>query len=379
MKLTAKDLLKLKIIDEIIPEPLGGAHRDPDNIANDITTTTTISTAPSTTSENSSESTTTTSATIQYTFDVEKMSPFTGKELPPETWLNRPRRVIAFKIDNNINARPQSGLQEADAVHEILVEGGMTRFLAFFYDNTSKYLGPIRSARPTDPTVVRPYGGTLVVSGATAGLIPSIRELGVPVLEEQNSPVMFRISNRKAPHNLYADTELVRERIEERGFYFLQPGPGPLYPFGLNQNNWVEGADRVTVKYSEFTTVIWKLDGKKYSRFIIDKYSENKEAVAHNFISQDGNYTDILQTETIVVLQGPIYKDQATTLPSVLTVGVGNAYVFNNDKYIQGTWRRGDINEPFVLTDLNGDDIQVPPSTQWVHILPNEGEILIDN
>ena len=352
---------------------------DSDNIANDITTTTTISTAPSTTSANSSESTTTTSATIQYTFDVEKMSPFTGKELPPETWLNRPRRVIAFKIDNNINARPQSGLQEADAVHEILVEGGMTRFLAFFYDNTSKYLGPIRSARPTDPTVVRPYGGTLVVSGATAGLIPSIRDLGVPVLEEQNSPVMFRISNRKAPHNLYADTELVRERIEERGFYFLQPGPGPLYPFGLNQNNWSEGADKITVKYSESTTVIWKLDGEKYSRFIIDKYSENNEAVAHNFISQDGNYTDILQTETIVVLQGPLYKDPATTLPSVLTVGVGNAYIFNNDRYIEGTWRRGDIIEPFVLTDNNGEDIQVPPSTQWVHILPNEGEILIDN
>ena len=36
MKLTAKDLLKLKIIDEIIPEPLGGAHRDPDSIALDI-------------------------------------------------------------------------------------------------------------------------------------------------------------------------------------------------------------------------------------------------------------------------------------------------------------------------------------------------------
>ena len=352
---------------------------DGDSTTNDVTTTTTTSNNPSTTTVNSNESTTTTAASIQYIFDVEKMSPFTGKELPPETWLNRPRRVIAFKIDNNINARPQSGLQEADAVHEILVEGGMTRFLAFFYDNTSKYLGPIRSARPTDPTVVRPYGGTLVVSGATAGLIPSIRELGVPVLEEQNTPVMFRISNRKKPHNLYADTELVRERIEERGFYFLQPGPGPLYPFGLNQNNWVNGADKITVKYSDFTTVIWKLDGEKYSRFIIDKYSENKEAVAHNFVSQDGNYTDILQTETIVVLQRPIYKDQATTLPSVLTVGVGNAYVFNNDKYIQGTWRRGDINEPFVLTDLEGNEIQVPPSTQWVHILPNEGEILIEN
>ena len=36
MKLTAKDLLKLGVIDEIISEPLGGAHRDPDNISSDI-------------------------------------------------------------------------------------------------------------------------------------------------------------------------------------------------------------------------------------------------------------------------------------------------------------------------------------------------------
>ena len=341
--------------------------------------TTTTTEAPATTIQQADESTTTTEPTIEYVFDVEKMSPFTGKELPPETWLKRPKRVIAFKIDNNIKARPQSGLQEADAVHEILVEGGMTRFLAFFYDNTSKYLGPIRSARPTDPTMVRPYGGTLVVSGATAGLIPSIRELGVPVLEEQSSPVMYRISSRNAPHNLYADTELVRQRIEDRGFYFLQPGPGPLYPFGLNQNNWNDGADKITIKYSEFTTVIWKLDGDKYSRFIIDNYSDNKEATAHNFISQDGNYTDILKTETIVVIQGPLYKDKATTLPSVLTVGVGNAYVINQGKYIEGSWRRGDITEPFVLTDINGNDIEVPPSTQWVHILPNEGLVSIDN
>ena len=342
----------------------------------EITSTTTASV---TTVQQSNESSTTIEPTIEYVFDVEKMSPFTGKELPPETWLKRPKRVISFKIDNNINARPQSGLQEADAVHEILVEGGMTRFLAFFYDNTSKYLGPIRSARPTDPTLVRPYGGTLVVSGATDGLIPSIRDLGVPVLEEQSSPVMFRISSRNAPHNLYADTELVRQTIDSRGFYFLQPGPGPLYPFGLNQNNWSDGADKITIKYSEYTSVIWKLDGDRYSRFIIDNYSENKEATAHNFISQDGNYSDILKTETIVVIQGPLYKDKDTTLPSVLTVGVGNVYVFNQGKYIEGTWRRGDITDSFVLSDMNGNEIEVPPSSQWVHVLPNEGEVTINN
>tara|TARA_B100000900_G_scaffold313018_1_gene271895 strand:+ start:191 stop:1291 length:1101 start_codon:yes stop_codon:yes gene_type:complete len=36
MKLSAKDLLELKVIDEIIPEPLGGAHRDRNLITNSI-------------------------------------------------------------------------------------------------------------------------------------------------------------------------------------------------------------------------------------------------------------------------------------------------------------------------------------------------------
>jgi len=36
LKLTAQDLLKMGIIDEIIPEPLGGAHRDPQKIAENL-------------------------------------------------------------------------------------------------------------------------------------------------------------------------------------------------------------------------------------------------------------------------------------------------------------------------------------------------------
>ena len=36
MKLTAKDLMKLGIVDEVIKEPLGGAHRDNDKTAIDI-------------------------------------------------------------------------------------------------------------------------------------------------------------------------------------------------------------------------------------------------------------------------------------------------------------------------------------------------------
>jgi acetyl-CoA carboxylase carboxyl transferase subunit alpha len=36
MKLSSKDLLKLKVIDEIIPEPIGGAHRDRDLILDNV-------------------------------------------------------------------------------------------------------------------------------------------------------------------------------------------------------------------------------------------------------------------------------------------------------------------------------------------------------
>ena len=38
MKLSAKDLLELEIIDEIIPEPIGGAHRDKNLILQNIRT-----------------------------------------------------------------------------------------------------------------------------------------------------------------------------------------------------------------------------------------------------------------------------------------------------------------------------------------------------
>jgi len=33
MKLTSKDLLELKVIDAVVREPLGGAHRDPEGMA----------------------------------------------------------------------------------------------------------------------------------------------------------------------------------------------------------------------------------------------------------------------------------------------------------------------------------------------------------
>src|SRR5205807_95605 len=38
LRLTSKDLLRLGVIDDVIPEPLGGAHRDPREMGNSLKT-----------------------------------------------------------------------------------------------------------------------------------------------------------------------------------------------------------------------------------------------------------------------------------------------------------------------------------------------------
>ena len=81
----------------------------------DVVESTTSSTTVADTSSDNSSTTTVDenddnlddSTFDSYKYDSDKMSPFTGLELPPEIWLQRPKRVLAFKIDNNLNARPQ--------------------------------------------------------------------------------------------------------------------------------------------------------------------------------------------------------------------------------------------------------------------------------
>ena len=67
-----------------------------DNITEEAITT--ITSTSTTISDESPDTTKVINDDLIYIFDVEKMSPFTGKELLPETWFKRPRRVIAFKL-----------------------------------------------------------------------------------------------------------------------------------------------------------------------------------------------------------------------------------------------------------------------------------------
>src|SRR5215472_11048729 len=130
-------------------------------------------------------------------------SPFTGE---PVRLLNL---VLAAKIDNIVNARPQTGLTHADIVYVLPVEGGLSRFLAVFSSDYPRVIGPVRSAREDDLELLRQFGRpAFAYSGATATLLPYIhRTARIVNLYSGTASGYYRDPNRIAPYNLYAHTK----------------------------------------------------------------------------------------------------------------------------------------------------------------------------
>ena len=275
--------------------------------------------------------------------------------------------VIGIKNDNNVNARPQSGPESADAVFEVLVEGGMTRFINIFYQSDTNYHGPIRSARPTDPTVLRPLGGVLVASGATGGLIPEIQDMGVPVITDRR-PDYFRISSRKAPHNLYADTSLLKSTAISRGFKKVD-NPQPLFPWGdPSFQNWSTNS-YLTLTFSNYTKTTWTWNGNSYDRTYYDAYKNQRNDNAHYWIDVNGNSSQI-SFKTVIALFCEPYV-HPLQLPSVKTVGEGRAIILHGGKMIDAKWKRGSNLDPFHIVDSNNNILYVPKGKVWISLVPN--------
>ncbi len=291
-------------------------------------------------------------------------SPVNG--LPMATNANN-SIVIGIKNDNNVNARPQSGPESADAVFEVLVEGGMTRFINIFYQSDTNYHGPIRSARPTDPTVLRPLGGVLVASGATGGLIPEIQDMGVPVITDRR-PDYFRISSRKAPHNLYADTSLLKSTAISRGFKKVDI-PQPLFPWGdPSFQNWSNNS-YLTLTFSNYTKTTWTWNGNSYDRTFYDAYKNQRNDNPHYWIDVNGNSSQISFKTVIALFCEPYIHP--LQLPSVKTVGEGRAIILHGGKMIDAKWKRGSNLDPFHIVDSNNNILYVPKGKVWISLVPN--------
>ena len=106
--------------------------------------------------------------------------PLTG--VPTTALVNRP--ALAVKIENSIDARPQTGLNAADLVWEEVVEGGITRFVVVYNSTIPTEIGPVRSVRPMDPSIAVPLHGVLAFSGGATWILNIVKQAGVQTLSE---------------------------------------------------------------------------------------------------------------------------------------------------------------------------------------------------
>jgi hypothetical protein len=328
------------------------------------TTTTSIATTTST-STTTTAPTTTTSTSTTTTAYAGPVSPLNG--LPVDEPVER--RVLAVKIDNHPAARPQSGIQEADAVIELPVEG-VTRFMALFNANDSTYLGPIRSVRPTDIALSKPLGGNLVVSGGSYWILSYIRNHGGHLITNTNTihtmGGMFRISSRTAPHNLYGDTTGIRAYADDLGIPDTPPPNlfewGPLLPDGTS--------DQLTLYWTPRT--VWTWDGEQYTR--------TSDGVPHEWVTEDGT-RDQIAVDTLVVILAERYTahppkpSDGKAVPAMDVVGSGKVLVFAGGEYAEGTWSRSAEDQPFTLTRSDGTTLTVPPGRLWISIYPDNLEL----
>jgi Tfp pilus assembly major pilin PilA len=334
-------------------------------------TTTTTTTAPTTTTTTTAAPTTTATSTTTI--------PTTTTTLYPGPWspLNGTpveadaidRRVIAVKIDNHPSARPQTGLDQADAVYELIVEGGLTRFIALFQTVDPEKVGPIRSGRPTDPTLIAFLDAPLQISGAQSWIISRINATGVKLIGD-NGTTTFRDSSRSAPHNLYGEVEEMRAVSDGRGY--PDESPDPMFLFGDTPADGI-AATAITLDWSSRPEVRWTWDGEAYLRW--------NDTVPHTWITAAGEEEQIA-VPTLLVLTARQYTatppGKGSSVPALDTVGSGQALLFHSGRLVEGTWQRDAIDEPFTLELVDGAPMVVPPGQLWISVFPSQQRVTWD-
>jgi hypothetical protein len=292
-----------------------------------------------------------------------RTSPLDG--LPAPDGLSVTRRVIGVKIDNAGAARPQSGIEKADAVVELMVEGGLSRMMALYLESDSDYLGPVRSVRPTD-ALVEALGATVGISGGQPWIADMLAAEGIPFIRESQvtAPTMFRISTRRAPHNLYTDTAALRAEADRRGYGDLPP-PN-LFRWGAFQYPTAPLASRIDVSWSDPVSTIWEWDGARYLR--------SANSTPH-FWQDRAGVSGRITADNLIVIFGRYYEVQAPTgtgrVPAMHTIGAGRAVLFTEGRVIEATWSRPDNETWFTFATPEGE-LVVPPGLSWIHVIPHD-------
>ena len=280
-----------------------------------------------------------------------------------------PRRsLLAVKVENTDAAYPLTGLDKADMVYEEVVEGGITRFVAIFHCRDANRVGPVRSARTTDPKILAPLQQQplLGYSGGAPKVVKGLVAAGVVQLTEANTPDAFtRDGGRVAPHNLFASTAVLWRAGEKQ---VDDPAtPRAAFTFGEGLPEKSKKAGTIDITFSTLSSTGWEWGGGRWTRLLSGApmaLESGAPIEAENVVVQ---VVDVSQ-DTIVDASGSFS-------PLVEMIGSGKAWVFRDGRAIAGTWERDGEGDLTTFRTKDGDEIALSPGSTWVELVPAEGSV----
>jgi hypothetical protein len=292
--------------------------------------------------------------------------PLTGQKPRTEELVARP--AVALKIENAAVARPLSGLEDADLVYEELVEGGETRFMAFYHCGDTDKGGPIRSARLVDPAIMMPKTKILGYSGGNKIVLEALDDAGiVSVTEDAAGNAMERVERPglTTEHTLYADSAGVR-RIGRKKFD--EPPPDDLFAFGELQDG-SKKASSITLNFGGSSEITYE-----WARGAWRRLQDGAP-----FVAESGNQ---IAVENVLVEEHHVRASEVvdvTGTPSIEIVnetGRGRAVLFRDGRAIEGRWRRASVDDPVAFETRAGEEMVFAPGEIWIELVPSEtGEV----
>jgi hypothetical protein len=297
---------------------------------------------------------------------TQKLKPKPGRRAPLTGVIDKSgksftRPAVTVKI-NNTGAAKQYGIHDADVVYEEVVEGGITRLAAIFNSHAPDRVGPVRSVRRTDQSIVWPVGGVFVYSGGAQYAVDSINTAPVVQLDETRAgDLMFRAPGTEylesgtwdeAPYNLWARVdkiyELEAKPVPTKRLFIYRTATAPVG--GTPVKSFVVGFDNGFETNWEWDapTGTWlrsKLGGP-------DIDAENVRLAAKNVVVMFVQYT------------GGVGAEGA----EAEMTGSGKLMVFTGGKQINGTWSRPDKSQGAKLLNASGTEIRLAPGQTWVEL-----------
>ena len=277
------------------------------------------------------------------------LSPFTGEQVAG------PRLVLAVKIDNLVDARPQTGLTHADIVYVLPVEGGLSRFMAVFSSSFPPVVGPVRSARLQDLEVLRQFGRpAFAYSGAAPTALPTINRARIVNLREGLAHGYFRDNRRAAPHNLFAHTSELRAQARAGGAidahsigFRFGPAPSGGRAVAAESVSYSAASFRFTWSAARGRWLVW-MDGSRAAS------------------TEDGQ----LSAATVVIQYTQVKIPPATgphaPTPFAKSVGSGRALVLRGGKAFQARWSRPSADDGTTFKTTSGQPMTFARGPVWI-------------